>query len=658
MLSIQAADFPESFDVYSGQQGFLAFVQNEAKAWIAHEPFHTYTDIGADLYQYISRKTGQAQTIINTANVAARKSGVRYHFTDISFDGTTITFSIYVNSLLGTKKLYTSGLQISYNPVFFGSNIATNGNLVLEGAGISASSSYALSQSNVTSSKVKIELNSVGTLTGLTTIGATEQLLAKGKITIQNILTDPGITYDITEMQSMSKFYENGLAQVFDTVVVEGSWRLNSVEPYIDSIENKIVAGGIEDKIIIHGGNFGSFVSGVSTVKFTSGVRGPTLLDYVIPMPNTIDWSSNKIIVDVPSVARADSSGSSFSRRVYAGSGPIIVCNASGECSFPTSLDIITVKYSAYNDRTTSSQSPSSHPIPVSLRNANSVGGLTIKYGSGFSTDPDAKASFERALNTWRCNTKVNFVFDDSHPNTDGSIVTISFGPMPTGVSATAKAITPDTIRQCSTSVSVIKSFQKKFDIIFRNTLTWYLGEDETAIMTGMVDLQSTALHELGHAHLLNHVNQSDDVMFWSISGSQIKRGLNGYNVEGGSKIMTVSSLTYPGSNCNAAMLPFDTLSIDCNGLNSSYEYHKFSDYAILYPNPVAHENGVFIESISKEQIEEIIGFNVLGKQLFKYTNKGSLEKIYLDLESIPSGLILVAIRINNKLLAHKLMKL
>ena len=44
---IQAAGFPAPFDVYSGQQGFVAFVQNEVKAWVAHEPFHIYTDVEA-----------------------------------------------------------------------------------------------------------------------------------------------------------------------------------------------------------------------------------------------------------------------------------------------------------------------------------------------------------------------------------------------------------------------------------------------------------------------------------------------------------------------------------------------------------------------------------------------------------------------------------
>ena len=50
-------NFPTSFDAYAGVQGFLALVQNEAKAWIAYEPFHTYTDIETDLCIFRSKLT-------------------------------------------------------------------------------------------------------------------------------------------------------------------------------------------------------------------------------------------------------------------------------------------------------------------------------------------------------------------------------------------------------------------------------------------------------------------------------------------------------------------------------------------------------------------------------------------------------------------------
>jgi hypothetical protein len=159
----KTANADEVFDVYSASQGYVAFVQNDAKAWIGVEPFHTYKDIPKDLYGYIEKSVGQKMTVLNKGD-DTKRSGIRYHFTDIGFDGATVTFKIYANSLVGDKKLYQSGIQFEYNPAFFGANIATNGNLQLQNVGISASNAYSLTKSNVTSSKVKIELISSGSI--------------------------------------------------------------------------------------------------------------------------------------------------------------------------------------------------------------------------------------------------------------------------------------------------------------------------------------------------------------------------------------------------------------------------------------------------------------------------------------------------------------
>jgi hypothetical protein len=301
----------QSFDVYSGEQGFFIFEQNQAKAWVAREPFHVYTDIHTELYDYIENKVGQKR-IGKGDTESVHRTGIRYRFTDIGFDGTNVTFSVYANSLIGTKTLYRSGIQLGYNPAFFGSNIATNGNLQMQDAGISLSTAYDLTQSDVTSSKVKIELIPIGSPSGFVNLGTSEQLLAKGKITIQNLFADPGIVYNIAEMQSMSKYYSGGSSFVFDTVVVEGDWRFEGIAcPVIDSISPKFVAAGVnglalngvKGKITIFGSNFGNPVTGhvkphLSDVLFFDvdlGYFAAGELEY-------ISWSNNKIEVEVPTI--------------------------------------------------------------------------------------------------------------------------------------------------------------------------------------------------------------------------------------------------------------------------------------------------------------------------------------------------------------------
>lgn len=409
--SIEDSNFQEFFDVYSGVQGFLAFAQNDAKAWVAYEPFHIYLDIENDIYGRIARTTGQGIINVNKDSNVPR-SGVRYHFTDIGFDGTSVTFNVYVNSLVGTKKLYNSGIQIGYNSAFFGANLATNGNLVLQEDGISQSSTYDLTQSNTTSSKVKIELMPIGVLTGLSTIGATEQLLAKGTITVQNLLADPGITYDITEMQSMSKFYESGTAQLFDTVIVEGDWRLfENLLPTISDFYPDTTIAGIKNQISIVGTGFGS--SSLPPVNrkviFTnvSQPNSPPGQQWMSPLPGDyLLWSDTLIVVNVPSVGNNFFSGSSLDN--HAGTGKIGVVTSLGIDTSYTK--ILYVRATAFNSATINPIGQF-HGIGHKFVDKNLDGGYDLYFSSQFANLNlgEGTEAFKRALITWRCTTGINF---------------------------------------------------------------------------------------------------------------------------------------------------------------------------------------------------------------------------------------------------------
>lgn len=645
---IKSADFPTPFDVYSGVQGFVAFTRNETKALVGYEPFHTYTDIPNDLYSHIERKTGQKRTVASAESNEIR-NGVRYHFTNIGFDGTSVTFDVYVNSLLGTKKLHTSGIQFNYNPAFFGSNIATNGNLLLQDAGISQSSTYDLTQSNVTSSKVKIELVPVGSLAGLTEIGTTEQLLAKGKITIQNILADPGIVYDISEMQSMSKFYEEGLSQVFDTVIVEGSWRPGEADPEIESIDPKIVPGGTDSIITITGTNFGTFVEGQSKVWFYDASQGPSPFRIVEPLYGDYEyWDNNKIIVQVPSYTkRMDST--QFKRSYYAGNGLIQVCNAMGGCSFPTSLDLVTVKYSVFNDRTGATDIPKNAGLPSILRNSNGENAISIKFSSAFEADPDAKASVIRAINTWKCTTKVNWDTDSDAPNNDNSNMgLVYYDDLPIGTTGTTWAVTPNTINKCKDNASgaYVQAYQVYFKVAFNQNITfWHKEESLAGLDNTKIDMQSVALHEFGHAHNLNHVNASSDVMYFGISKGDAKRTLQPFDIEGGKWVIAKSFAIILDSNCPAPMYPADISGLDCSSVGTYYLTGE--ERIISYPNPVAEFLFIKIPE-NKLTACAIEVYNITGQKAANRLASGHevQEGIKLDTSNLTAGIYIVRIQV------------
>jgi len=642
--SVPDQNFSTSFDVYAGVQGFLALVQNEAKAWVAHEPFHTYADIETDLYGYIARKAGQILHYVNQGG-DEKRSGVRYHFTDIVFNGTEIGFSVYVNSLVGTKSLYKSGLQFGYNPAFFGSNIATSGNLVLA---LSLPGSYSLSQSNVTSSNVKIEVASSGSLTGLTTIGATEQLLAKGKITIQSIAADPGITYNLAAMQAMSKFYESGTAQVFDTVIVEGDWRpVEQFAPSIDSIRPPVLRAGTDDILRIYGKNFGTS-QGSSYVEFTNAYAGITNgVNWIESLATDYNlWSDTKIEVFVPSVAKGgDYTG-------YAGSGKIRV-KVGG--STKTSTESIKVKFGADNRALLDIGATELKRKKVRLiGDFGEDNGYTLYYNQNFKNLGGAVPAFERALCTWIQSSNINFrvkEYADIDQIYQQYACQIILGSLPAGANSSTKAITEKSyyLGCQDASGNVIKGSLKKFDIYFRESANWFVNQvyDPTlpfSYWEANQDLESFSLHELGHAQLLLHVNESNDVMYYEIVTP--KRTLHSDDVEGGGYIKGISIIAEPGCSVNP-IVPNG----DC-GLIPTIDIGNQEGLIKLDPNPAYDQ----ISFDSPYKIQEIRVFNSLGAVIYNFS-PNELRPV-IDVSNINIGFYFAIIKTNNKYYALKFEKI
>ena len=645
--SIQDASFPESFDVFAGSQGFLAFKQNEAKAWIASDPFHTYLDLETDLFANIARKTGQKLTIVSESGHAIR-NGVRYHFKDVNFNGSAVTFNIYVNSLVGIKKLFKSGLQIGYNPVFFGSNIATNGNLVMQDAGISNSSIYDLSQSNVTSNKVKIELLPIGSLSSLTEINTTEQLLAKGQITIQNILADPTITYDIAEMQSLSKFYEGGLAQVFDTVIVDGDWSPNYLlSPIIDDFFPSIVAAGIKDTITIIGTDFGT-TRGSSRIQFINAHKGEDPEDWVSAVDSQyIFWSDTKIRVLVPSVCESGTSGT-IGEEFYAGTGRIRIRTGSLPWQIDKSDDTLHVRFCVHNVQSNGVANPPNTDFISEFSNINSLGGYTLYYSKALKSLAGATGAFERALTSWRCATLVNFsVKDSSSISNINKACRIDLIPLPVGTTSTLAKTTLST-PACvvvSSPFNAVGVGMSRFTISFNKNLLWHTTVDmPPALPTDTYDFESRAVHEIGHAHLLKHSNNHEDLMYFTNLNPPYRRLIKPNDLAGGLWVMGNSTdlVDTTSTNCKPAMIPINIG--DC-GITGLIEVDGKKVEILIYPSVFSEEINIRVDEI-QEIILEFQIFNLYGQSVVEgIIGKGN-NTIALN-KSMPNGLYVLAIRQN-----------
>ena len=73
-----------------------------------------------------------------------------------------------------------------------------------------------------------------------------------------------------------------------------------------------------------------------------------------------------------------------------------------------------------------------------------------------------------------------------------------------------------------------IEWYVDEMDLVFNSSMNWNFTENTPAV--NEIDFESVALHELGHAHLLGHVNDINDVMHFSLGPGQQNRDFSENN--------------------------------------------------------------------------------------------------------------------------------
>lgn len=634
---IAKKQFPNpSYEVYSSSQGFLKFARNKNGTWVATEPFHTYTSVENEIYDYIAEKTGQERTSLGGSS-EERRTGIRYFFKTESISGTTVQFTILVNSLYDEKMLHKAGAAVGYNPDFFGANIATSGNLQLQANGISSNSVYSLSKSNLSSSKVKIELTTTGSIMSLSSLTTAEQTLAKASLTVVNPFVDPGISFDVAEMYALSKFWEGGASHEFDTVVVETDFNLK-VCPDVVSFSPTTASAGTGTVITIYGDKFGNATATLPppgrAVLFTKTTQaGVVGHQWMTPFDGEyLFWSDDSIKVRVPSIGYDYLTGEPLNNT--AGTGIIGVLRDGCIDSTASSLY---VPFSAINEGILNSAG-AIVVIKRKLTSRNGDGGYDLYYTNAYKNlnGGAAMPAFEKSVVTWRCATGVNWrikEFANIPAANQINACKIDYGPMPAGVPAALVAYTEvDSISYCGTSSdNVWFAFLKKFSIVFSNTVTWSTDTSTTIVLNWIdtLDMQTVATHELGHAHQLFHSNNPAKLMYWL--ANSYKRTLHADDLSGGLQIVHISAVdTIP--SCQPAM---QRISAE-NCADASTGVVSIAPNVLLhyFPNPTSGYLNILIDDGSPHSEDFSVHlFNSLGQRLSvtKLNSGGEANEINLD---------------------------
>jgi len=331
--------------------------------------------------------------------------------------------------------------------------------------------------------------------------------------------------------------------------------------PITNFTPNPTNAGTIDtdDFLNISGSAFGA---AAGTVFYTNADDGGATLVASGVASDNVSWSATNIKNKVP---------------LNAGTGPI---NVNG--TIPSGSNLI-VNYGHLYVASDFSGWGAITRQRYYLVNRNGAGGYTFLYNttSGFSTNTAAKASFGRALNTWRCATFINWDVGGTTASgaaNDNLCVATFNNSLPEGTLARATSrFQGNTIGGCTLANTVwyLKEVDMEFDTDpLAPGFNWEYGPAAPSFTE--YDFESVALHELGHGHGLSHRIAAGGAMHFEISNGSSIRSPSGNEVVGGLAKMAYSTvaeelcfnpsgvsgpmIALNGGNC---VLPIELLSFD-----------------------------------------------------------------------------------------------
>lgn len=389
--------------------------------------------------------------------------------------------------------------------------------------------------------------------------------------------------------------------------------------PQIVSFSPSVLSAGSSEELTITGSGFGS-LQGEGRVSFSNADNGGQGFVSLAPGPHYTSWSNSEIKVLVPS--------SMLFANVVAGTGMVRVTINSNETI--TSNQELKISY-AHGEVIYEEEIGQTSLI------GRINGGYELSVGPTLSSFLGGAHLVERSVDKWACNTGINFNTVDNEPVSevfgmdDISVIGMAApGTIPSNV--LGKTVT--TFSACGGGEGIEWQL-REVDILFNPAINWYVGDGIAP--SGTYDLQTVMIHELGHAHLLQHNNNEESVMYFQLNENASKRFLGiETDVLGGSIIVDRS--IYDAPICSSDRMEFfNDSSCDHALVNSIEETDDVKP--IIAPNP---SNGNIV--ITGIELGETFTISDLSGRTVYSEVHNSGGSINLDLTDLRAGVYLFQI--------------
>ena len=280
------------------------------------------------------------------------------------------------------------------------------------------------------------------------------------------------------------------------------------------------------------------------------------------------------------------------------------------------------------------------HAFQTQHADINANGGYIWKMHIDFDANASAKASFIRAMNSWRCNSKIYWKIDgtttiDVIARDEINIIRFdNDDELDDGTAGVCTSYYSGCFIDGGTDIAW---YIEELDIVFDNYdamgvngTNWEFGPATPS--NNEFDFESVAVHELGHGHQLGHVIDSNDFMNRSLTNGSSLREPNANNLLAANDIQSRSIVFQQCGQSPAS-------NFDCNSLG--VEDDLLTTKIILYPTYADKE--IFISNTSLLSLKEVKIFDVRGLLVKKEALSSSLTQ-KMDVEQLHSGMYFVQI--------------
>lgn len=587
----------------------------------------------ASQFQWLTLPANYMQNLkLHQSTPCSVVNDITFAFANPTTTGTTPKyFEFDIMASANNSSTYFDGalFRIDYNTSAFGSSVVANGKSTITKGATFNSITYTdpnADQIDQTSSQMGVPFNTDFNQTSWnrTLVTTSPVQLLHFKIQIQNCGFPANIDFGDQSLTQMFSWYAlTATANITNTYNYDNTFYQNPLNNILCQISiisfNSPINAGVGDILTITGTEFGT-TRGNGQVKFKNADDGGATYIQKLNSIDYLSWTDTQIQIKVPSII--DSLGNA----PVPGSGKIrIVTNAGDSIDSGTDLKIY---YGIDNSI------PITGPfqkLRVNLMSTDANGGYTIHLNPNISSNAGAKGCIIKALHDWTCYTTINWHLgaDTSiASSTQDGVSVLYFGNNPALATTTPRAVF------CSSAnTAVLIESDTKFD----QTTNWFFDTTGAAVPAGQFDFYAVALHELGHFHLLTHVNDINEVLYYSSNPGPISAAnrlvlMPSTAATDGGVDVVQNSLTINVTSCgNTTMIPQNVTNCTnaVDELNWSYSINVF-------PNP---SGGTFtIQSSKRISAVEII--NMLGEKI--YAEQINSAQSDIDLNNKPQGMYLI----------------